>query len=89
MRRQKQALETKENIAILERNTSGTLALCGIDQKPYAVPLSYVYRKGKIYFHVALQGKKLDLIQENANASFCVIDQDEVLPQKFTTKYNA
>ena len=51
MRRTRQELSKEETLEILKRNTSGVLALCGMDQKPYAVPLSYVYADQKIYFH--------------------------------------
>lgn len=89
MRRTRQELPKEETLEILKRNTSGVLALCGMDQKPYAVPLSYVYTDQNIYFHVALKGYKLELLNQNPNASFCVIDQDEILPEKFTTKYKS
>lgn len=53
MRRIKQLLSIEETAAIFERGTSGTLALLGDDDYPYAVPISYVYSDGKIYFHSA------------------------------------
>ena len=43
MRRKRQALSPEENVAILNRGTSGVLAVFGDDGYPYAVPLSYVY----------------------------------------------
>lgn len=87
MRRIKQKLSATECEEILANCTSGTLALAGDDGYPYAVPLSYVYADGKIYFHSALTGHKLDAIQRCDKASFCVISEDNVLPEKFTTVY--
>jgi hypothetical protein len=58
--------------AVLERGTSGVLALAGDDGYPYAVPLSYVYCGGKLFFHSAVQGHKLDAIARCDKASFCV-----------------
>lgn len=89
MRRFNQALSAAEAIEILERNTSGTLALHGDNGYPYAVPLSYVYHDGKIYFHSAKSGHKIDAVQANGKASFCVIDQDVVVPEKLTTYYRS
>ena len=43
MRRFKQLLPQETAIEILNRNTSGTLALIGDNDYPYAVPISYVY----------------------------------------------
>lgn len=87
MRRIKQKLSDAECEDILANRTSGTLALAGDDGYPYAVPLSYVYADGKIYFHSALTGHKLDAIQRCDKASFCVISEDNVLPEKFTTVF--
>ena len=53
MRRTRQALPPEEISAVLERGTSGVLALAGDDGYPYAVPISYVYDGERIYFHSA------------------------------------
>lgn len=89
MRRNKQALSGEECREILGRCTSGTLAVLGDEGYPYAVPLSYVYHDGHIYFHCARSGHKLDAIRACDKVSFCVIDRDEVIPEKFTTKYRS
>ena len=49
MRRKKQVLSNEENIEILQKGTSGVLALLGDNDYPYAVPISYVYDNSKIY----------------------------------------
>jgi len=89
MRRKKQLLSEYENIAVLKRGTSGVLAVSGDDNYPYAVPLSYVYHEGKIFFHCAKTGHKLDAIARNHKASFCVIDQDAVVPEEHTTYFRS
>ena len=89
MRRQKQLLSREESIDILKRGTSGTLALIGDEDYPYAVPISYFYENDKLYFHAAKTGHKIDAIKKNEKASFCVIDQDEIVPGKFTTYFRS
>ena len=89
MRRKNQALPAAECVRLLEEGTSGVLAVLGDDMYPYAVPLSYVYREGKIYFHCAPVGHKLDAIARHDKVSFCVIGQDEILPEKFTTCFRS
>ena len=89
MRRIRQQLSDTETVGILERATSGTLALLGDNGYPYAVPISYVYDDGKLYFHSALSGHKVDAIRRCDKASFCVIDQDDVVPEKYTTEYRS
>ena len=89
MRRFKQALTPEECGRVLERGTSGVLAVTGDGGWPYAVPLSYVWQDGKLYFHWAVAGHKLDAIRADDRVSFCVIDQDEVVPEEYTTYYRS
>lgn len=89
MRRKKQALPREECISILNRGTSGVLAVSGDDGYPYAVPLSYVLDGSKLYFHCAKSGHKLDALARNSKASFCVIDQDQVVPKEYTTYFRS
>ena len=53
MRRTLQVLPEEVTKQILQHSTSGVLAVSGNDGYPYAVPLSYVYAGGKLYFHCA------------------------------------
>lgn len=89
MRRKKQALTEEEIIKILTDGTAGVLAMDGDGGYPYAVPLSYVYHDGKIFFHCARSGHKLDAIRRNPKVSFCVIGQDQVMPQEYTTYFRS
>ena len=74
MRRKRQQLTESESISILEKATSGTLALLGDGGYPYAVPISFVYHDGKLYFHGAKVGHKIDAIKANDKVSYCVYD---------------
>lgn len=89
MRRKQQALSQGECARILRGASSGVLALAGDDGYPYAVPISYVYDQGRLFFHCAPTGHKLDAIARCDKASFCVIERDEVQPDTFTTHYRS
>lgn len=89
MRRFNQLLSNEESINILNKNTSGVLAVYGDNGYPYAVPLSYLYYNNKIYFHCAKSGHKLDSIRNYNKVSFCVIDMDNVVPEKYTTYFRS
>lgn len=89
MRRKRQELSSDEVRAILESGTSGVLALAGDDDYPYALPISYVYADGKLFFHCAKEGHKMDAIARNTKASFCVVGQDKVSPAEYTTHYQS
>lgn len=89
MRRRKQALSPRENAEILYKGASGVLALSGDNNYPYAVPISYVYDGEKIYFHCAESGHKSDAVRRNPKASFCVIGQDLIVPEEYTTYFRS
>lgn len=89
MRRKKQMLSERECIEILEKGTAGVLALSGDDDYPYAVPISYVYYNSKLFFHGAKSGHKIDAIKRCGKVSFCVIDQDHIVPEEYTTYFRS
>ena len=89
MRRHGQQLPEAESRAILERGSSGVLAVLGDEDYPYAVPLSYDVCGNTLYFHCAKTGHKLDAVRRHEKASFCVIDQDQVVPVEYTTYYRS
>jgi len=89
MRRKKQLLPEAETIEILQSCTSGVLAVTGDNDYPYAVPLSYTYKDGKLFFHFAKAGHKIDSIARNNKASFCVIKTDDVKQETFTTHFRS
>jgi nitroimidazol reductase NimA-like FMN-containing flavoprotein (pyridoxamine 5'-phosphate oxidase superfamily) len=68
-------IESKEEMeALLRQEDLGYLGLAGEDQ-PYVVPLNYAYAEGKILFHCALEGKKLDHIRAHPQVCFTVARQ--------------
>ena len=89
MRRKKQLLPDEVSREILERNTSGVLSLLGEEGYPYGVPLSYVLAGDKIFFHCAKEGHKIDAIRNCEKASFCVIDQDKIISEEYTTYFRS
>ena len=70
MRRWKQQLTQQECVEVLKQEPRGVLSLMGEDGYPYGLPISYWYCEadGKIYFHGAKSGHKIDAIQRCDNA---------------------
>lgn len=89
MRRTRLALDERECREILERGEYGVLAVQGDGGYPYAIPLNYVFVDGAIYFHSAKEGHKIDAIAREAKASFCVVDESAVVPERFATAYKS
>lgn len=60
--------------AILEAEGVGHLGLA-VGDEAYVVPLNFAYVDGRILFHCALEGKKLDMIRANPRVCFEVSRQ--------------
>lgn len=89
MRRARQEMSEDECLEILEKGTWGVLSLLGDNGYPYGVPLNYFYEDGRIYFHCAKTGHKIDAIKSHDKVSFCVTDKHEVLPEIYATRFTS
>lgn len=89
MRRKKQQLSENECIQILQNGKTAVLGVIGDDDYPYTVPINYVYADGKIYFHGAKVGHKIDAITKNPKVSLCVIDKDDIVSAELTTYFKS
>lgn len=90
MRRIRQLMSEQDAERILTEGTNGVLSLIDPDGGAYGVPLSYVYDlDGHIYFHCALKGHKIDCIEADPRCSFCVVGQDLVMPDRFTSFFRS
>ncbi len=76
MRRFKQQISEEECIRILREEKRGVLSMIGEDGYPYGIPLNHWYNPedGKIYFHGAKTGHKIDAIARCDKVSYCVWD---------------
>jgi len=77
----------------LESNIVGRLATCDREGQPYITPVNYVYYEGKIYFHCANAGHKLDNLVANAKVCFETSQVDRLVmvekPCGCSTRYTS
>lgn len=60
------------------------------DGGAYGVPISFAYDDSRsIYFHSAVSGHKIDCIEADGRCSFCVVDQDNIVPEEFTSYFRS
>ena len=75
MRRKKQQISEEECIRLLQTAKRGILSVSGDDGYHYGVPMDFVYGDGKIIFHCAKSGHKLDAVRRLDKVSFCVLSE--------------
>jgi uncharacterized protein len=67
-----QFIDSREDLErILREENLGYLGLLH-DGRPYVVPLNYAYTAGKIIFHCALEGQKIEAIRQGPRVCFTV-----------------
>ena len=89
LRRKNQQLSETEARSILKNGTHGVLSVQGDGGYPYGVPMNYVYGDDAIYFHCAKEGHKMEGFRRSDKVSFCVVGEDEVIPEAFSTAYTS
>lgn len=73
MRRRDRAISDAEAMRLLETCEYGILSTVGPENTPYGVPLSPVLLEGKLYFHCALTGRKVDNLRHCPQVSFAAV----------------
>lgn len=77
MRRFKQQISEEECNEILREQPRGVLSMLGDDDYPYGIPLDHwlCEENGKLYFHCAKVGHKMDAVRKHDKVSYCVYDE--------------
>lgn len=80
IRRKKNEIDTNAAKALLLSGRRGVLAVNGDGGYPYAMPINYVYDAdaGKIYFHGAKAGHKVDALRACGKVCFTVYGNETV-----------
>lgn len=90
-RAEREISDRREMERILEEAEVGRLGT-SVNDEPYVVPVSFAYRDGKILFHCARQGKKLDNVSKNPRVCF-EVDEGALIPKDkpcdFSVKYRS
>ena len=93
MRRKEREITDQEIIQkILSQSSICRLAF-NDEPYPYIVPMNYGYHDDALYFHCALEGRKLELIKKNSRLAFEIEYESEVIKGKvacqYTTRYRS
>ncbi len=70
MRRQEREISDPKVLeSIINKASVCRLAMCE-GSVPYIVPLCFGYEKGALYFHSAIEGRKLEILKKNPRVCF-------------------
>lgn len=89
MRRHRQQLSQWDCAAILSRGTSGRPGRGRRRRLPLCGPPQLCVSGGTAVLPLCQGRHKLDALRRCSKASFCVIDQDQVVPPEYTTYFRS
>jgi len=89
LRRKDRAISAEEAVEVLKKAEYGVLSTVSPDGSPYGVPLNFCMIDKALYFHCAVEGRKIDNFEKTAAVSFCAVGATELMPEKFGTKYES
>ena len=84
-------MSTDEMEELLASALAGRLGMCKNNQ-PYVVPVCFLYHDGRIFFHSARQGRKIDFMRANPSVCFQVDEHSlasSSKPCKFSMNYHS
>ena len=91
-KKERQITDISEIEAIIKKSINCRIGLVDGDE-PYVVPVCFGYERGALYFHGALEGRKVELIEKNDKVSFEMEADVEVVraeePCDWTMKYRS
>ncbi|NLZ19423.1 MAG: pyridoxamine 5'-phosphate oxidase family protein [Bacteroidales bacterium] len=75
LRRIKQAATEAECLAVLQSAPRGILSVHGENGYPYGIPMNFIFTDGKICFHCAREGHKLDAVRADGKVCFTILSE--------------
>ena len=87
MRRKDRERDREFGLKVIDECEYGTVALQGAE--PYCLPLSLVRVGEELYFHCALEGKKLELLRRNPAVWVSFVGENVAATEDFTTYFRS
>ena len=88
MRRKDREMNEDFAFSVLDKAPFVNLSMVNED-KPYSVPVSIVRDNDILYFHCALEGTKIDILNKNNNVTLTAVSKCKPRPIDFTLEYES
>lgn len=76
-------MDREFGLRLIDKARYGILSMVGKKGEPYGVPLSIVRDGEVLYFHSAKEGRKVDILEENPEASIVFVGETRI-PENYT-----
>ncbi len=89
MRRKDREMDENFAIGVVDKCQYAVLAMTLPDGSPYCLPLSIARMGRSIYFHCAMEGKKLDALKKESRVCITCVGEVNPVAEKFSTEYES
>jgi len=92
MRRADRQQDLEFSLNLIDRCPHGVIALSTGEDTPYCLPLSFVRKENVLYFHCAIEGRKVELLRTNPRVCVTFVGGDEpafLSPAMYTTYFQS
>lgn len=85
MRRKDREMDKDFAFDVIDKSTYGVISMIDQNNEPYGLPLSMVRYNDNLYFHSAMEGRKVNVLKENSIVSVTFVGEVKV-PENFTSE---
>src|SRR5699024_2469829 len=83
MRRKDREMNREFGLKVIDKANHGILSMVDKEGDPYGIPLSIVRNENTLYFHSAMDGKKVKIFKDNPYVSVVFVGQTRI-PENYT-----
>lgn len=83
MRRKDREMNIEFGLEVIDKSRYGVISMIDEDNEPYGIPLSIVRDENILYFHSAMDGRKVKVFKKNPNVSVAFIGETKI-PENYT-----
>ena len=89
MRRKERQITEEEAWAVVDKCEYAFLAMTAEDGTPYGLPVTVVREGRNIYFHSALEGRKVECLRRQPRVCMTCVGDTAIQQDRFTTLYES
>lgn len=83
MRRKDREMDKEFGMDLIDKSRYGVISMLDEDDEPYGIPISLVRDENTLYFHSAMDGKKVKIFERNTKVSVAFIGEIKI-PENYT-----
>jgi hypothetical protein len=89
MRRKDRQMPEEFAWQVVDKCEYAFLAMTAEDGAPYGLPVTIVRKGGAVYFHSAMEGRKIDCLRKSPRVCLTCVGDTQVQQDRFTTLYES